>query len=79
MQWDADKTGQGCGLNVLSQEPLTSLSYIASQSGVDINLTMEKTAASIMVTFEGMWKEFVKGMGSFEPFMDKYLEKWLHS
>lgn len=75
----ADKPQQGCGLNVLSQEPLTSLSHIASQAGADVSLSTERTAASIMVTFEGMWKEFVQCNGSFEPFMDKYLEKWLHS
>jgi len=69
----------GCGLNVLSPDPLTSLSHIASQAGADVNLTMERTAASIMATFEDMWKEFVQGRGSFEPFMDKYLERWLHS
>ncbi|KAK7440249.1 biotin holocarboxylase synthetase [Stygiomarasmius scandens] len=40
---------------------------------------MEKTAAAIMCKFEKMWHTFVEGRGSFAPFIDLYLERWLHS
>jgi biotin--protein ligase len=40
---------------------------------------MERTAAAILVKFEGMWSTFLKGKGSFDPFMDLYLRRWLHS
>lgn len=32
-----------------------------------------------MVAFEKMWATFVDQRGSFDPFMDLYLERWLHS
>ena len=40
---------------------------------------MERTLAAIMAHFEPMWKTFVAARGSFEPFMDLYLDRWLHS
>lgn len=40
---------------------------------------MERTAAILMAKFEAMWKLFVDSRGSFEPFMDLYLDRWLHS
>lgn len=42
-------------------------------------LDMESTAAMIMTVFDGMWDQFIKANGSFEPFMDLYLQRWLHS
>ncbi|KAF8527624.1 class II aaRS and biotin synthetase [Hysterangium stoloniferum] len=64
----------GCGLNVLNPLPTTSLSQLDPTE-----LLMEKTIATIMVVFEGMWERFVSSRGSFESFMDLYLERWLHS
>ena len=40
---------------------------------------MERTLATIMARFERMWAEFVHERGSFAPFMDLYLDRWLHS
>lgn len=40
---------------------------------------MEKMIATIMPVFEQMWNTFVTNGGSFEPFMDLYLTRWLHS
>jgi biotin---protein ligase len=40
---------------------------------------MERTAAVILSTFQTMWTTFVAEKGSFDPFMDLYLERWLHS
>ncbi|KAL0562811.1 biotin holocarboxylase synthetase, partial [Marasmius crinis-equi] len=42
-------------------------------------LSMERTAAAIMAKFEKMWRVFVAGRGDFNPFMDLYLDRWLHS
>ena len=73
----------GCGLNVLNPPPITSLAQLLSDdsgSGGSRPLpTMEGTLAAIMARFERMWAEFVRERGSFEPFMDLYLERWLHS
>ncbi|KAJ6613606.1 class II aaRS and biotin synthetase [Mycena sp. CBHHK59/15] len=68
----------GSGLNVLNPPPITSLSQLLPPDD-DHQLSMEHTAAAILVKFEGMWSVFVKGKGSFQPFMDLYLRRWLHS
>ncbi|KAG9126083.1 biotin holocarboxylase synthetase [Ceratobasidium sp. 392] len=69
----------GCGLNVLNQPPIMSLSQLYSEGSVNPSLTMENVAANIMATFEAMWRKFADAQGSFEPFLDLYLERWLHS
>ena len=67
----------GCGLNILNPSPITSISQLLPH-GKD-SLSIENTAAAIMATFESMWTVFIQNRGSFEPFMDLYLERWLHS
>ena len=42
-------------------------------------MTMERTAATIMATFEPMLNTFISERGSFSSFMELYLERWLHS
>ncbi|KAG8695162.1 biotin holocarboxylase synthetase, partial [Ceratobasidium sp. 395] len=71
--------GKCCGLNVLNQPPIMSLSQLYSEGSVSPALTMENVAANIMATFETMWRKFTDAQGSFEPFVDLYLERWLHS
>ncbi|KAJ7253033.1 biotin-protein ligase [Mycena haematopus] len=68
----------GSGLNVLNPPPITSLSQLLAPDD-DHHLSMERTAATVLVKFERMWTVFVQGRGSFEPFMDLYLERWMHS
>ncbi|KZP20467.1 class II aaRS and biotin synthetase [Athelia psychrophila] len=69
----------GCGLNVLTESPIFSLAQLVPESS-STNLSMERTAAIIMATFETMWDKFCTPNGvSFEPLMDLYLERWLHS
>ncbi|KAI0685185.1 hypothetical protein BC835DRAFT_1290884 [Cytidiella melzeri] len=65
----------GCGLNVLNPPPIASLASFAPEK----KPTMERTLAILMTTFEAMWNTFIAGQGSFEPFMDLYLDRWLHS
>ncbi|KAH9886221.1 class II aaRS and biotin synthetase [Cubamyces lactineus] len=68
----------GCGLNVLNPPPIPSLVQLL-QPGAEQHPTMERTLAAIMAHFEPIWKTFVAARGSFEPFMDLYLDRWLHS
>ncbi|KAK7042482.1 BPL/LPL catalytic domain-containing protein [Favolaschia claudopus] len=68
----------GSGLNVLNPPPITSLSQLVPPDE-DHHLSMERTAAAILVKFERMWSEFIQGRGSFEPFIDLYLQRWMHS
>ncbi|KAI5124198.1 hypothetical protein M0805_005049 [Coniferiporia weirii] len=69
----------GCGLNVLSPSPLTSLCQLIPAGLSDTELSMERTAATIMATFDSMWSQFISSKGSFEPFTELYLQRWLHS
>lgn len=75
-----DTTGfyLGCGLNVLNAAPIMSLSQLLPPEHTP-EARMEKVAAVILSTFDEMWGGFTASKGSFEPFMDLYLERWLHS
>ncbi|CAL1709596.1 unnamed protein product [Somion occarium] len=68
----------GCGVNVLNGPPIASLAQVLSTEA-HWKLNLERTAATIMATFEPMWNTFVSEHGSFSSFMDLYLERWLHS
>ncbi|KAL5513038.1 BPL1 [Sanghuangporus vaninii] len=68
----------GCGLNVFSPSPMTSLVQLIPAGLDNTNLSMERTLAVIMATFDKMWSKF-SAEASFDPFMDLYLERWLHS
>jgi biotin--protein ligase len=68
----------GCGLNVRNTGTVTSLAQLLPPDLAG-ELSIERTAAVIMAKFERMWTMFVAYRGSFEPFMDLYLERWLHS
>ncbi|KIY49849.1 class II aaRS and biotin synthetase [Fistulina hepatica ATCC 64428] len=65
----------GCGLNVLNEAPLLSLRHLDNTR----ELSIERTAAQILVTFEEMWDKFVAERGSFDSFDDLYFQRWLHS
>lgn len=77
----------GTGINVLNALPTTSLSQLhnllterssKSSKALPPPPTMEGTLARIMHSFEVRWSQFVTE-GSFEPFMDEYHARWLHS
>ncbi|OSX58235.1 hypothetical protein POSPLADRAFT_1185086 [Postia placenta MAD-698-R-SB12] len=68
----------GCGLNVYNPPPIQSLLQLVPANS-DLQLSMERTAAIIMSTFETMWETFLVHKGSFAPFMDLYYDRWLHS
>ncbi|KAJ3549407.1 hypothetical protein NM688_g5181 [Phlebia brevispora] len=68
----------GCGLNVASPPPIASLASVIP-SWEDRTLSMERTMAILMAKFEVMWDKFLENKGSFEPFMDLYLDRWLHT
>jgi len=68
----------GSGLNVFNPPPIQSLlQLVPPQSSV--SLTMERTAAIILTKFEDLWGTFLHHRGSFEPFLDLYYDRWLHS
>ena len=69
----------GCGVNVLNPPPILSLAQLLPTGGAQSPPTMERTLAAIMARFDRMWAQFVAARGSFEPFMDLYLDRWLHS
>ena len=67
----------GCGVNVLNAPPIPSLAQLLPEGAPAP--TMERTLAAVMARFERIWTQFVAARGSFESFMDLYLERWLHS
>ena len=68
----------GAGLNVLNAPPIASLAQLLPQEARS-RLSLEKTVATIMAIFEPMWGTFITERGSFRPFRDQYLDRWLHS
>lgn len=67
---------------MLNEPPISSLSQLASliHTGAPTQaLSMERTAAAIMVTFSKLWDQFTSGGGSFEPFLSSYYSVWLHT
>ncbi|KAJ3570382.1 hypothetical protein NP233_g4427 [Leucocoprinus birnbaumii] len=58
---------------------MTSLTHLLPPSSPrHQTLTIERTAAVILTKFEQLWHQFVEAKGSFEPFLELYLNRWLH-
>ncbi|EGO01049.1 hypothetical protein SERLA73DRAFT_50233 [Serpula lacrymans var. lacrymans S7.3] len=68
----------GIGLNVLSLPPLASIAQLLPPD-LRPDKVVEHTAASIIATFDVMWTDFLNNGGSFDPFMELYLKRWMHS
>lgn len=69
---------EGTGINVRNSEPTTCLADLVSRE-IAASLSTERVVARILAVFENMWDTFIAHKGSFAPFMDLYLERWLHS
>ena len=54
-----------------------SLSQLPDMKKSD--LSMEKTAATIMAVFSSYWDRWVAEKGSFDEFRDQYYGYWIHS
>lgn len=63
---------------MLNPPPITSLNQLLTDRTAK-QLSMERIAATVMAVFESMWSTFISHGGSFDPFMDLYLKRWLHS
>ncbi|KAJ9105280.1 hypothetical protein QFC21_001648 [Naganishia friedmannii] len=89
-QW---KVIVGCGINILNELPTTSLSQLRRvkakrdqhrQGSINIDsqeatqVSMEKSLAKILVSFEGFWNTFLEDRG-IENLLDEYLGRWLHT
>ncbi|KAH7882931.1 class II aaRS and biotin synthetase [Phlebopus sp. FC_14] len=73
----------GCGLNVFNDPPIASLAQLealAHDGKKSSNLSVERVAAAVLTRFESIWDEFIAQEDrNFEPFMDRYTSKWLHT
>ncbi|EIN14514.1 class II aaRS and biotin synthetase [Punctularia strigosozonata HHB-11173 SS5] len=70
----------GSGTNILNSPPIMSLAQLLPPDAViSEHLTMERSLAVILAKFEAMWCQFVNDRGSFDSFIDLYLDRWLHS
>lgn len=63
---------------MLNLQPMTSLTQLQGAAQTNV-ISIERTAASVISKFESMWAIFTHGGVSFEPFMDLYLKRWIHS
>ncbi|TMW66384.1 hypothetical protein Poli38472_004149 [Pythium oligandrum] len=67
----------GIGINISNREPTLCLRDALSTEDKPCNVTKEEFLAAFLNVFEEMQDEFMtKG---FAPFMDAYLQRWLHS
>ncbi|GAA5928180.1 biotin--[acetyl-CoA-carboxylase] ligase BPL1 [Sporobolomyces koalae] len=72
----------GCGINTSNPKPTTSLNELVElhnrRHGTNLApFGPEELLALILGQFDGMWNAFQeKGFG---PFVDDYLERWIHS
>lgn len=73
----------GCGLNVLNEPPVASLAQLealGSHDGAPSQLRVERVSAAILASFERVWESFLETEDrGFEPFLDRYTSKWVHS
>ncbi|KAK4703255.1 biotin---protein ligase, partial [Phenoliferia sp. Uapishka_3] len=72
----------GCGVNTSNPRPTTSVNELVAlynyQHGTSLApFTQERLLALVLARFDQMWNEFVES--GFEPFMDSYLDRWIHS
>ncbi|GJJ15665.1 hypothetical protein Clacol_009943 [Clathrus columnatus] len=60
---------------------LVTTSFVNNEVDVVIerNLELEKVTACIMASFETIWTRFLANHDSPTPFLDQYLNCWLHS
>ncbi|KAI8920230.1 biotin-protein ligase [Powellomyces hirtus] len=76
---NAFKMVLGCGLNVSNPHPTLSLSdLLQRKEGEEAVLRTEEVLARIMTTFGDLYEEFERAR-SFEPFLERYYQAWLHS
>lgn len=82
----------GCGINVLNDLPTTSLAQLHevkarrdalrdggfASGGEAEEVSMEKSLARILVSFEGFWATYLQDQG-FKGLLDEYLGRWLHT
>ncbi|KAK4048390.1 biotin holocarboxylase synthetase [Microbotryomycetes sp. JL221] len=72
----------GCGVNLSNSKPTTSVNEIIARHNADhethLSLVQpEQLLARICAQLDEMWPTFVER--GFEPFVDQYLSRWLHS
>jgi biotin--protein ligase len=65
---------------VLNEPPVASLAQLVSSGSAAPDLSVERAAAAVLVSFERIWNSFLQQEEQcFQPFMDQYLRSWLHS
>lgn len=75
---------QGCGVNVSNLAPTTAINHIISLYNHANNTQLEEFSqeqllAAILVKFESFYNDFCSNGFGFEPFLDIYYKRWLHT
>ncbi|ORY92445.1 biotin-protein ligase [Leucosporidium creatinivorum] len=72
----------GCGVNTSNPKPTTSVNELIALHNARTGANLapfrpETLLALILAQFGGMWDTFIAE--GFQPFVDRYLESWIHS
>ncbi|GAA5997718.1 biotin--[acetyl-CoA-carboxylase] ligase BPL1 [Rhodotorula paludigena] len=72
----------GCGINTTNPRPTTSVNELIAHHNQRTGSTLpllrpETLLALVLAKFDAMWPAFVEQ--GFDPFMDRYLLRWIHS
>ncbi|KAH8918057.1 class II aaRS and biotin synthetase [Atractiella rhizophila] len=77
----------GCGINTSNPRPTTSINELIEYQNRNLPrttapipaLTQEELLARVLIKFEMMYRSFISTQGDFRPFLDSYIQHWLHS
>ncbi|KAH8928383.1 class II aaRS and biotin synthetase, partial [Atractiella rhizophila] len=76
----------GCGINTSNPRPTTSINELIEYQNRNLPretapipaLTQEELLARVLIKFEIMYRSFISTQGDFRPFLDSYIQHWLH-
>ncbi|RIB04324.1 hypothetical protein C2G38_2222689 [Gigaspora rosea] len=76
----------GCGVNLNNPEPTTSINQLIANYNESAHsskqlpfFSQEQLLSLILVKFEKFYKEFYQNSHGYDPFLDIYFKRWLHS
>ncbi|CAG8775718.1 6451_t:CDS:2, partial [Gigaspora margarita] len=76
----------GCGVNLNNPEPTTSINQLITNYNKSAHsskqlpfFSQEQLLSLILVKFEKFYKEFYQNSHGYDPFLDIYFKRWLHS
>ncbi|KAJ3196907.1 biotin holocarboxylase synthetase [Irineochytrium annulatum] len=78
----------GCGINIANSKPTLCVNDVVRQYNETTEgdklppISLEETLARILTSFDVIYADFTSGRGqsfAFEPFLERYYRRWLHT